>query len=384
MNRQHLLSRLARHHAIVYSTGVWNTWDIPKPAFHTSPLTGRIERCDGVLIDHRARLLVRLPRISALDEIVLRLACRRWRAALQGAAGPLVAHIFNPEFLPFVEPLKADYLVYHAYDLFRFMGVESKAIAVAENQLLRSADLVVATSRETAKDFAARVDRPVHILGNGVDWAQFDVVSEVKPGVPPGIPRPRVGYVGTINQKVDFALLLRLARRRTDWNIVLVGPIGTLMDGDAQLLEELRLRPNIYFEGGVEQGRVKAVLMDLDVGLVCYRKLEWTLAGYPLKLLEYLAAGLPVVATDLPAVTEFASEAAIARDDSEWETHIEAALAGRGMGSVESRKAVARQNSWEQRAAALEILLQQMVEDRPRAVTRALGPAMTPVTKRDV
>jgi glycosyltransferase involved in cell wall biosynthesis len=369
MNRQHLLSRLAKRHAIVYSTGVWNTWDMRKPAFHASPLTGRMERCDDVLIDHRARLLVRLRQIPALDEIACQLACRRWRAALQEATGPLVAHIFNPEFLPFVEPLRADYLVYHAYDLFRFMGAESKAIAVAENQLLRNADLVIATSRETAKDFAARIDRPVHLLGNGVDWAQFDVSSKAGSGVPSSIPRPRIGYVGAINQKVDFALLLRLAKRRTDWNFVLVGAVGSVMDGDAQLIEQLRHRANVYLEGGVEQGRVKPILMDLDVGLVCYRKLEWTMAGYPLKLLEYLAAGLPVVATDLPAVVEFASEVAIARDDLEWEAHIEAALAGRGVGSVESRKAVARQNSWDHRAAALEILLQKMVEDCPRAVT---------------
>lgn len=368
MNRQHLLSRLAAQHTIVYSNGLWNTWDRRTPEFRDAPLTGRFDRRDGVAVDRRARLLLRMRRIPLLDEMMRRLACRRWRAALDGATGPLVAYVFHPEFLPYVAPLKADYLVYHAYDLFRFMGTGSAAVTAAENQLLRSADLVLATSTETAKDFATRVDRPIQVLGNGVDWAQFDVASAAESGELSGIPHPRIGYVGAINQKIDFALLLHLAKRRPDWNLVLVGAVGSVMDGDAQLLEELRRCPNVHFKGSVDQSRVKAVLRDLDVGLVCYRKLDWTLAGYPLKMLEYLAAGLPVVTADLPAVREFTAEVAIAHAEPDWEAHIEAAVAGRGAGSAESRRRAARENSWDKRTEALDALLQKMVEERPRAV----------------
>jgi glycosyltransferase involved in cell wall biosynthesis len=78
-------------------------------------------------------------------------------------------------------------------------------------------------------------------------------------------------------------------------------------------------------------------------------------------MLEYLASRLPVVASDLPAVWDFAETIAIAETADEWEAALSAAINGHGKGSPELRLAVAKANSWDVRAARLNALLQRMV-----------------------
>lgn len=362
MNRQNLLSRLAGDHQILYSNGIWSSWQRTSAAYRRSPILSRFEVRNGVSVDRRGRLLVRVARIGALDRLAIKAACLRWRGHLAGKPGPLVAYVFHPEFLPFVEAMGADYIVYHAYDLFRFMGLGGEAVEASENTLLKLADLVIATSRETAEDMRGRIDRRIEVLGNGVDLNRFLPDSQhAEPPELARIQRPRVGYVGAVNQKVDLELMLELSRRRPGWQFVFVGEIGNLGPGDAELISEMRSRENIHLIRPVDQNRLSGVLQNLDVGLVCYRMLRWTVAGYPLKMLEYLACGLPVVASDLPAVRDFESVIAIAKSVDEWEASIEEALSGRGRGSSADRRAVARANNWDARADQLNSLLQEMV-----------------------
>jgi len=362
MNRQHLLSRLASAHSILYSCGVWASWERRTADYAKSPLIGRFDICDGVTVDQPGRALLRVPRIRHLDELAIRVACTRWRERLSNDRGPLIAYIFHPQFVPFVKDLKADFLVYHAYDLFRFMEKDSARVEQDENQLLESADLVIATSEETAKDFRSRNDRHIEVLANGVDWSRF--VASPRPPDPPElaqIPRPRIGYVGALNEKVDFQLILELARRRRGWQFVIAGPVRNLLPGDEEVLEEFKKCQNIHLIGAVPQHRIPEILLNLDVGLVCYRTLAWTLAGYPLKMLEYLACGLPVVASNLPAVRDFGETIAIAESVDDWEHALSAAVSGKGKGSPALRLAVAKGNSWDMRVARLNILLQRMV-----------------------
>jgi glycosyltransferase involved in cell wall biosynthesis len=178
--------------------------------------------------------------------------------------------------------------------------------------------------------------------------------------------------VGAINQKVDFELVLALAKRRPSWQFVFVGEIDNLRPGDAELIAALRACHNIHILDAVPQREVPGILLNLDVGLVCYRTLKWTLAGYPLKALEYLACGLPVVATNLPALQSFADVIAIAESADEWEKALAAAIAGRGNGNTASRVAMARANSWDTRVARLNGLLGEMVSQRAPAQPSSL------------
>jgi glycosyltransferase involved in cell wall biosynthesis len=365
-NRQHLLSRLAPRHRIVYSTGLWYSWEVRSEEFRRTPWLARFAEHDGVIVHERGRLPLRIPRIAAIDRLAIRRTCRSLARRVAAAPGPLIAHVFNPEFQEYVDPLGADYVVYHAYDLFRTMFGTSSGALAAEESLLRQANLVIATSPETARDLQRRGPSMPCVIGNGVDWLRFQhSTPPEEPAELAQIPHPRIGYVGTMNPKVDFDLLLELARRRPRWQFVLIGPVRNLRDEDTVVLGKLDRLPNVHRRDKIAQDRLTAYLHNIDVGMICYRlSLGWPSAGYPLKLLEYLACGIPVVSSSLETVRQFSADVAIADSADEWEAALDAAVTTGGVGTPESRRQVARENSWDSRAEQLERLLQRMVSGR--------------------
>src|SRR5262249_43414539 len=107
------------------------------------------------------------------------------------------------------------------------------------------------------------------------------------------IPRPRIVYCGALSRWVDYELLAGLARQRQDWNFVVIGA-NHRVDA-AQKLGGLR---NVTLLRERSASEVPAYLAAMDVGLALYdtRFSSW-LDGDSMKLLEYLAAGLPCVST---------------------------------------------------------------------------------------
>jgi hypothetical protein len=159
--------------------------------------------------------------------------------------------------------------------------------------------------------------------------------------------------LGTLNQKVDFGLLHRLARARPEWSFVMMGRSGLQDDASARALMECREMPNIYFLPEVPHSQVPHYLVGLDVGMLCYRPDKWINFGYPLKLNEYFGYGIPVVSSTLASLADESECIDFANTDDEWIAAIEQALKGAGRGSIESRRAHARSNTWESKADAL-------------------------------
>jgi glycosyltransferase involved in cell wall biosynthesis len=355
MNRQQLLSRLAGRHAILYSNGPFRIWDRGKDEFRRASLFGSFEQRDGVLVDRRGRLPLRIPRFGWLDRTALQAAARRWRRQLSQLDGPLVAYLFHPTFAPLLDALRPDRVVYHAYDLFRKTPNWTRAEEANESRLLAAADLVLASSRDIAADLHGRSGKQVEFLPNGVDYDLFAGAGRhPEPAEIAAIPRPRIGYIGRINVKLDVDLLLELSQRRPDWHFVIVGP-SDLQPADAAKMSTLRARANVHVFGFQPPEQVARFTAGLDVGLMCYRfENLWTQAGYPLKMHEYLACGIPVVSAALPAVQEFDEVVRIVHSASQWHAAIEAALQDRGAAAVARRREIARANSWDDRVVQLD------------------------------
>ena len=133
---------------------------------------------------------------------------------------------------------------------------------------------------------------------HGVDYEHFSrAVTEDLP-VPPdiaNIPHPRLGFIGLIRDWVDLDLLAEVARRRPDWHIVMIG--DSTVD-----LAPYRSLSNMHFLGRKSYAELPAYCRQFDVGLIPFKLNELTRAVNPIKLREYLAAGLPVVSTPLPEV----------------------------------------------------------------------------------
>ncbi len=229
-----------------------------------------------------------------------------------------------------------------------------------EEALLRRADLVIVTSPALLAS-KGQHNPHTHLVPNAVDYAGF--VATLASGRrlaaltdgPDGIGRPRIGYVGALNEKIDFDLLAAIATLRPDWHLVLVGALD--LTGHPAKAAALKRLPNVHWLGRVPVEDVPLAIAGMDVCLLPYVRNEWTRNIDSLKLYEYLACGRPVVASNVPAAWAFASLVRIAEGPEHFVASIEKWLAEDFNGLHDVRRAAAAANTWDIRVAQIEGLI---------------------------
>jgi glycosyltransferase involved in cell wall biosynthesis len=221
-------------------------------------------------------------------------------------------------------------------------------VAEAEARLCRAADFVFATSRALAAEKRRWNPRTYH-APHGVAHAHFARALEPALPVAPEVMRlrpPVLAVVGLLDWRIDTGLLAALVDRRPDWTLALVGPPHADLGALAR-------RPNVHLLGHVPYARLPAVLKGCAVGLVPFVVDEYTRHIDPVKLREYLSAGLPVVATDLPEVAAACASCRIVRGVDELLVAVEAALREGGPEERRRRSATMASETWEERVDAL-------------------------------
>ncbi|MDH7489588.1 MAG: glycosyltransferase [Anaerolineae bacterium] len=278
---------------------------------------------------------------------------RRWdlRAAMRrlGAGRPIL-WLVRPDQSDVIGQFGEKMRVYQIVDDYTGYGgltpERRAAFLERERRLIERVDMVFVTSPALMESKGGNNPR-TYLVPNGVDCEAFSRALE-DPSLPAdleALPRPRIGYVGALNDKVDYALLRDLARARPDWSIVLVGPWA--VRGDATGFA-LRQEPNVHLLGKKDVALVPHYIKGLDICLMPYKLNEWTRSIDPLKMYEYLAAGRPVVSTPIPAAVAFAQWVSIA-DRERFAAAVEAAMAQDDETARAERRRVAAQHSWEAR-----------------------------------
>lgn len=172
------------------------------------------------------------------------------------------------------------------------------------------------------------------------------------------LPSPRIVFTGAIvATKLDLRLLVELARLRPSWSFALVGPVGP---GDPHTnVSALAAEPNIHLLERRSYEQLPSVLRAADAGLIPYARNELTNSIFPMKVYEYLAAGLPVIATPLPALANVA-EVQTAQDAEGIVRLLEQALSEDSPERRAERSRTAAAHSWDRRleeiAAAIDAL----------------------------
>lgn len=369
MNRQHLLSRLAqRGRKVAYSNGVvhYREWDsglwLQQAAHH-----------DQVLVMQPGYFIPATHRPSWLRTAALAHHCRRIRALLGlGRAAPVVGLCFDPDLLDYVDALAPVLRVFHIYDSYNKMdnrGVDFDPVRAR----LREFDLVTASSAYMYEDVIGRTPTPDHVVPNGVDYegliANLDLQCPTATAIR-ALPGPRVGYVGSINTKVDFELVHALASARPDASFVFVGPVRNAIlhrnPADRSAFERLRALPNVHIFRQVPRHELAPVLAAMDMNCIFFRldRHDWVEAVYPLKLNEYLAVGKPVLSTPLRIVREqFTGVVAVCDGQAEWLAAIDAAHAESGTAAaVAARRAIAAANDWNVRVTQFAALIDDALQ----------------------
>ncbi|MBC7336447.1 MAG: glycosyltransferase, partial [Clostridia bacterium] len=172
------------------------------------------------------------------------------------------------------------------------------------------------------------------------------------------VPRPRIGYVGAINDKLDVSLLAQVSEAYPKASLLLVGPERPWTPEMRRGLERLHQMRNVFMLGQMPVERVPEFVAACDVGLLPYRRNRWTEHIHPLKLYEYLACGLPVVATDIPSVRDEADVVTIAANAGDFVAAVAAALADDDAQARARRQARAAQNTWRHRVERISELIE--------------------------
>jgi glycosyltransferase involved in cell wall biosynthesis len=166
--------------------------------------------------------------------------------------------------------------------------------------------------------------------------------------------------MGSLRPQTDLQLLLDLATRRPDWSFVFVGNAAnsTLKNATYQALSR---RQNVYLFGQKPADQIPQYLRGFNVGLMPYITDSAAKFCQPLKLHEYLAAGLPVISSAIPAVQDYLAVVTVANTVGQWIDAIEVNLKSTSC-NVALRQHMASQNTWDYRVQQISCLLSQSFE----------------------
>jgi teichuronic acid biosynthesis glycosyltransferase TuaH len=211
----------------------------------------------------------------------------------------------------------------------------------AYRRIAASGRTVVAVSQQIIDRIGPQ--GPGHVLPNGVEPAEWEASQPAEPDWLSEIPHPRAIYVGTLDQRLDVEGLVEVARKRPELQVVLLGPVG-----DHDRLDLIKGVLNIHTHPHVGRAELVASLRNADICLLAHRRTPLTEAMSPLKVYEYLAAGCPVIATDLAPVRSISDRVLLCPAVADFDRLVPDALA-LGRWDEAARLRFVHENSWRSR-----------------------------------
>jgi glycosyltransferase involved in cell wall biosynthesis len=374
-SRHQIMSRLAQSNTVL--------WVEPRPALRRmrQALAGQVSWRpgpqhvrDGLHVFHSP---IWLP--STGPRLLRTNADRLYRASLKRAMRRLgmdqpILWLYLPEMVAIIGQYAERLVVYHVVDEYsEYAGIPRSYLSYqrqCEEQMLRQASVVITTA-PALYESKRRDSGKTFLVPNAVDYDGFQrTLSDRVPSVAlAALPQPVIGYVGAMNDKLDYDLLLAVAKARPHWSLALVGTANVGAAQDAAAFAELRSLANVHVVGAVAVAEVPAYMAACQVCLLPYKINERTRNISSLKLYEYLACGKPIVSTNIPAAAEGQGLVAVATSD-DFVSAISEALRD-SPSAAESRRKIAAANTWEQRVQTISQIVERALAD---AKQRAMQP----------
>lgn len=249
---------------------------------------------------------------------------------------------FLPTTAPLIRHLIPDKVVYYCVDEWsEFSFLNCRLMQEMEESLIHQSDLVIA-SAEKLYESKRHLNPRTYLVPHGVDSEHFsqarsenrEPAREVK-----DMPKPIIGFWGLIHEWIDLALIRHVAECHPDWSLVLVGKINV----DCSELEKL---PNIHLVGPRSYESLPGFAKGFTAAILPFKVNRLTDNVNPIKLREYLAAGLPVVSTPLREVRPYSHVVRIGGTPEEFVRELEAAVHETGKAAAQMRMDAVSKETW--------------------------------------
>ncbi len=340
------MRRFAQHMRVLF-------WE--EPEFSDTPApTVRLAMCANSGVVAATPVLP-----HGLDEDQQNAALRTLLDQQIAAHNVTVKWYYTPMMLPYSRHIKAECTAYDCMDELANFRFAPPRLHALEQELLKEADIVF-TGGYSLYEAKKHRHHNIHAFPSSIDQTHFAKTPAQEPEDQAGIPGPRLGFFGVLDERIDFSLLADTAALRRDWSFVLVGPLAKISEADVPKAE------NIHYLGQKPYAVLPDYLAGWDVALMPFAINDATRFISPTKTPEYLAGGKPIVTTPIRDVVRayghlqavrvaktpdtFARECAIAlalSRRSNWKSAVAATLA---------------RGSWDRTAARMQALIAQTME----------------------
>jgi hypothetical protein len=369
LSKKHVMQRLGRKNRILWVNSIGNrnptasVRDLRRAAQKAISFFGGMRQVDHnihtisplVIPFHGARLARKINRWL----LVLTLRTALWRLGFQR---PIV-WTFLPSSADVIGHLGERLVVYHCTDEFsEFTGTARNAILEVERALIEKADRVI-VSAERLYSSKVKHNPATWLVRHGVDVEHFRQACDPATAIPEdiaGIPGFVVGFFGLIADWVDLNLIREAALARRQCSFVLIGKVDT----DIRPISDL---PNVYLLGQKPYSELPGYCRRFDMAMLPFAVNELTLNANPLKLREYLAAGLTVVSTPIPEVQRFKRFVRIAHDSSAFIRHLDELLAAPSVGPNLTVSREMDAESWDEKVEEMSRAIQHDAQPQPIA-----------------